>query len=107
MPHSVLDWLQAIRLIVTVGLTISLGAHAYWQHRQEAVRPLSSQRWVFWIYGAAFLVMSVLNFGQLWLAFGFGSFRSAPVLMGYATLLVTLSYVAFLVGTRASEVKPT
>ena len=107
MSVDALDWLQAIRLVAAVGLTIIAGTHAYWKHRQEALRPMSSQRWVFWIYAAAFLVASVLNFGQAWLVLAFGGFSAAPVLLGYATLLITLSYVAFVVGTRVSQDNPT
>lgn len=104
---QMLEWLQGARLMVTVALTVVLGSHAYWRHRLESRRPLSSQRWVFWIYAAVFLILSVVNFGQAWLVFAFGALASAPSLMAYATLLATLSYVAFVVGTRVSNGKST
>ena len=89
-----------LRLLVAFLLTATLGIHAFRQHKQEAVEAISPRKWMYWIYAAVFLITSTACFTQLCVTIVFRDYARAPFHLGYSTMLLVLSYVALLAGTR-------
>ena len=99
-PRHWPDWFQTLRLLVVFALTVGFGIHAYNAHVQESVEAVSPRKWMYWLYSAAFFVVSIVNFIQLAISTTFRSYEKAGFHLGYATLLLVLSYVALLTGAR-------
>lgn len=94
------DWFQTLRLFVAFAMTVGLGIHAYNAHVRESVEAVSPRRLMYWLYSAAFLFISIANFAQLAITTIYRSYDKASFHLGYATLLLALSYVALLAGVR-------
>lgn len=94
------DWLQILRLCLTFILTAGLGIHAFYQHKQEVSELVSSRRWMYWLYSAAFLLVCIANFTQLCVVFVFHHYERTSFHIGYSTLLLMLTYATVLVGAR-------
>ena len=93
-------WLHSLRLIFTFLLTVALGVHAYYQHKQESIQAVSPRKWMYWIYSMAFLAASAANFTQFCVTVVFRSYEKASFHLGYFTLLLMLSYAALLTGVK-------
>ncbi len=94
------QWFQLLRLTASFLLTAGLGTHAYYLHRREFVEAISPRKWMFWIYSMVFLVASLANFLQLCVTMVFGDYQKSVFHIGYFTVLLMLSYVALMAGTR-------
>lgn len=92
------NWLQIGRLLVTLALTVVFGIHSYDRHAREAVEAVSRRKWMYWLYAMMFLGASIANSTQLCIACIFQSYGKTTFYLGYATLLLVLSYVALLAG---------
>lgn len=94
------DWLQAVRLFVTFGVTAVLGVHAYNAHVLESVQAASPRKWMYWLYAAAFLAAAVANFAQFAIALVYVGYGRVGLQLGYLTMLLVLSYVVLLAGAK-------
>lgn len=94
------NWLQIARLFGTFALTVGFGIHAYDCHVREADEAVSPRKWMYWLYSMVFLVASAANFAQFCVTLEFQSYSKASFHLGYATLLLVLSYVALLAGVH-------
>ncbi len=93
-PH----WLQMARLLGALAITVVLGIHAYDCHVRESAKAVSRRKWMYWLYAMVFLVASLGNFTQLYMAVEVPSYEAAAFHPGYSTLLLALSYVALHAG---------
>lgn len=100
MLEKLPDSIQALRLLAAFLITAGLGVHAFHQHKQEAVEAVSPRKWMYWIYSVVFLVASAACFTQLCVTVVFRDYTRAPFHLGFSTLLLVLSYVALLAGTK-------
>lgn len=94
------DELHIARLAFAVLGTAGFGIHAYYQHRQEAVKAVSPRKWMYWLYSVVFLVACAANFTQFCVTLAFRDYQRSSFHIGYTTLLLMLSYVALLAGVR-------
>lgn len=99
-PDNYPNWIQYARLLLTFAVTVGLGIHAFYQHKQESVDAISPRKWMYWLYSVIFLFAAAGNFVQVLITSAFHSYSRSTFHFGYSSLLLTLSYVAILAGSR-------
>ncbi len=97
------DWLQAIRLVITLALITGFGIHAYRAHVRQADLAASSRRWIYWLYSLAFLGTAAWIFAHLLVAEVFEHYQGAGMLVALVSVLLILSYCALLAGDRKKK----
>jgi heme A synthase len=99
-PTSFPDWIQYIRLSASCIITVALGIHAFYQHKQESVEAVSPRKWMYWLYAVIFLLAASVNLTQLCVTAAFRNYEKASYHVGYSTILLMFSYLTILAGVK-------
>ncbi len=86
-------------------LSAGLGLSAFYRHKCESAKAISSRKWMYWMYSAVFGTISVAALIFACVSWALRESSQTWLYLVFFSLLLALSYAVVLAGSRRGSMK--